>query len=91
MSHIDTLQVYKEAIQAGYTETEASFYANTLDNSFMTKVNELKYDFASQKLITILGGIIISIGIALVTITWNISVDIEVLKSKITLMENNHE
>ena len=53
----------------------------------MTKVNELKEDFASQKLITILGGIIITIGVALITITWHISVDLEVLKSNINIKQ----
>lgn len=34
MAHIDTLQVYKEYIQAGYTESQATAAVKTLNASF---------------------------------------------------------
>lgn len=80
MSHINTLEVYKEYIGAGFSPEESTRMTRILENSFMTKVNELKNDFASQKFISILGTLILFVGISTVGLMWRLSVDMEVLK-----------
>ena len=81
MSHIDTLKVYEEYKLAGFSEETARHLTNVLENSFMTKINELKDDFASQKFNTILGGLIITLQIAVLGLLWNNNVDLQVLKT----------
>ena len=81
MSHIDTLKVYEEYKAAGFNEEAAKRLTNILENSFMTKVKELKNDFASQKFNSILGGLIITLQIAVIGLLWNNNVDLQVLKT----------
>lgn len=80
MSHIDTLKVYEEYRASGYNEQKAKDLTNILEHSFMTKVKELKTEFASNKLISILGSIIILVGIGIIGLLWTVTVDLEVLK-----------
>ena len=81
MSHIDTLKVYEEYMAAGFDDKTAKKLTNVLENSFMTKVKELREDFASQKLVSILGGLILTALVTLIGITWNISIDLQVFKT----------
>ncbi len=85
MSHLDTLKIYEEYKAAGLDDKTAKEYTNILENSFTTNLREwlkdAKADFASQKLITILGSLILLAMTAGVSLMWNISVDLQVLKT----------
>lgn len=81
MSHIDTLKVYEEYRAAGLDDKAAKEYTNILENSFMTKVKELKEDFTSHKFNTILGGLLLTAMLTLIGMVWNLSVDFQVFKT----------
>lgn len=49
MSHIDTLQVYKDALGAGYTEEQALYQAHILDKSFDSSNFATKEDLGTLK------------------------------------------
>lgn len=80
MSHIDTLKVYEEYKAAGFDANTAKQLTNILENSFMTKVRELKQDFVSQKLNTILAGLILTALLTSIGLMWNMSIDLQTLK-----------
>jgi hypothetical protein len=92
MSHIDTLKVYEEYRAAGFDEKTAKELTNVLESSF-TKIHkslfeelkqwlkEAKEDFASQKLISILGGLILLALTTSIGLLWNLTVDFQILKS----------
>lgn len=102
MSHIDTLKVYNQYLAMGKTPEEASKYTNILEESYRSirfdiyeYMKELKQDFASQKLIGILGSIIFAGMIAIAGTMWNISLnmgtlikDMERIETRLTNLEN---
>lgn len=74
MIHIDTLEVYKQALEAGNTEEQALFYVKSLNASFDTVVtepylrqelsnleNRLKIFFGYLVIGTIIGSLVIPI------------------------------
>ena len=87
MSHIDTLKVYHQYIIAGFSPEESEKMTDILENSFMTKVNEFRGEFASNKLITVLGTIIIMIGSFTLAKVWDLSHDMVEVKSRLTFLE----
>jgi len=87
MSHLDTLKVYKEYLATGLNETQAQEYTNILENSFMTKVDELRKEFTSNKLVAIMGTIIITIGGFTLSKVWDLSHDMIDVKSRLSSLE----
>lgn len=94
MSHIDTLQVYEEYRAAGMDDLQAKKMTAILEKSFMTKVNDLKHDFASNKVLSIWGSIIavlasILIGLGGFTLNqvWHLSHDMTEVKTRLTIIE----
>ena len=85
MAHIDTLKIYEEYRAAGLDEKTAKEFTNILENSFATSVKEwlkdAKEDFASQKMVSIIGALILLIMTAGVSLMWYISIDLQVLKT----------
>ncbi len=89
MSHIDTLKIYQELISGGMTADQAQIQVNAFEamsHSFFNEMKEwlkdAKADFASQKLISILGALILAAGMASIGLLWNMSIDIGVLKAE---------
>jgi hypothetical protein len=87
MSHINTLEVYREYKLAGFSDEQAEKMTSILENSFMTKVRELKSEFTSNKMITTLGIIIITIGSFTLAKVWDLSHDMVEVKSRLTFLE----
>jgi hypothetical protein len=88
MSHLNTLEIYRKMLRAGMSENDALLQTDILENSVMTKINELKDDFASSKIISIFGAIIIGIGGFILLQLWNMTHDIyDVKKEMITINE----
>jgi hypothetical protein len=91
MSHIDTLEVYERYRASGLDETTAREYTSILENSFMTKVNELKSEFVSSKMLSIVGALVGTILITLNSFTlskiWDLSHDMVEVKSRLTFLE----
>lgn len=79
MSHIDTLKVYEEYRATGLDEKSARQFTNILENSFMTKVKEFKEDFANQKMVSIMGGVIITMLLAMGGELWYVSKEVSIL------------
>ena len=79
MKYVNTLEIYKGALAAGHTEAQAINQANTLENSFKAVYEDFKDTFTSNKLVSILGGVII---IALTGIggeLWYLSKEVSIL------------
>ena len=85
MSHINTLKVYEEYRAAGFDEKTAKDLTSILENSFMSQVKdwlkEAKNDFASQKLLSTLGALILIAMSAGIGLLWYISIELQVLKT----------
>lgn len=81
MSHIDTLQVYEDYKATGLDDIRAKEYTRILENSFITKLNELKDDFASNRLVSVLGALILIVGSACIGQLWNLSMKFERMDS----------
>ncbi len=88
MSNLDTLKIYQEYIAAGFTEEKAVAMTNVLENSFITKVNELRREFTSNKMVAIMGTIIIAIGGFTLNKLWDLSHDMTEVKSRLTSLED---
>jgi hypothetical protein len=91
MSHINTLATYKDLVAKGMDSVQAEIHVQSLldseeriRHSVFEWVKELKEDFASQKLISILGGLILLVGAANIAMMWHITVDVEILKHNVT-------
>jgi hypothetical protein len=91
MSHIDTLKVYEEYRAAGFSDIKARTATQVLEQSFIAKVNELKEDFASNKLIAILGSIIIAIGGFTLNKVWDLSHDMVEVKTRLVHIEAKNQ
>jgi hypothetical protein len=79
MSHIDTLKVYEDYKATGLSDTVAKEYTKVLENSLMSKLNEFKGEFASNKMVSMLGALIL---IALTAISgelWYLSKEVSIL------------
>lgn len=95
MSHIDTLKVYNEYLAMGKTPQEASAYTHILEDSFMTKVNELKEDFMSNgKQLFVNTLILLALG-GIGSQLWGVSRELgkfeyklESIVNKLTIVEN---
>ena len=86
MSHIDTLKVYRQYKAAGFSDDVATSQTEILENSFMTKVKELKDDFASQKVASLMYWIlgvmlttIITLNVFTLNKVWDLSKEVNVL------------
>lgn len=96
MSHIDTLKVYEEYVASGIERNQAKAMTNSLLQmedrlhvSILNYLKELKSDFASQKLISILGAIIIAIGGFTLAELWSLSKDMEGVNIRISHLEKD--
>jgi hypothetical protein len=68
MNPIDTLEIYKDALASGLTEEQARFQvrqAKNLECSFLYRINELKDEFASNKVVSTFGTMILAVLVAL--------------------------
>lgn len=95
MAHIDTLKVYEEYRASGLDEKTAKEYTELLEkaHSSLYKTHsslyeeikkwfkEAKEDFASQKSNNIIGGIIVTLLIAVIGLLWNNNLDLQTLKT----------
>lgn len=95
MSHVNTLEVCDKYRAAGFDDATARALTNILENSFMTKVNELKEDFASNKVVNIWGSIVAFFGAILIGIggftlvkVWDLSHDMVDVKNRLTTLED---
>jgi hypothetical protein len=79
MKHINTLKVYKDALLAGFDERQAIHQAETFEKSFADIFQDLKEDFASQRLIYILGGIMLTVLVAIGGELWWLSKEVSIL------------
>ncbi len=88
MSHINTLEVYERYMASGLDDAQAREYTNILENSFMTKVNELKREFANNKVISIFGALILLVGASSIGMLWKLTIDMEIMKEWQIKIEN---
>lgn len=79
MKHVNTLEIYKEALASGYTENQALSLANTLESSFTAVYEDFRDTFASNKLVSILGGIILIVLSGIAGELWYLSKEVSVL------------
>lgn len=87
MSHIDTLKVYEEYKAAGFDDKTAKDLTNILESSHKSLIEDLKewlkeakQDFASQKMISVLGALILLAMTAGIGLLWSVSIDLQTLK-----------
>jgi hypothetical protein len=83
MAQLDTLQVYENLIEGGFSHEQAHAQVKSFDNSF----NRILKDFASNRLITIFGFIIVSIGSFTLYKVWDLSIDVTEVKIKMSSLE----
>lgn len=88
MAHLDTLKIYKEYLALGHNEISAQKETDILEHSFMTKVNELKSEFLSNKLAAFMGSLIIAIGGFTLAKMWDLSHDMTEVKTRLSSVEN---
>lgn len=84
MAHIDALKMYFDLRKSGFTDEQAEAQAKSADNAISQALSE----FASNKLITIFGTIIIAIGGFSLTQMWNLSHDMTEVKSRLASVEH---
>jgi hypothetical protein len=91
MSYINTLEAYDRLIKSGVNDIEAraqvfnliqcenAVECHAVDHKrvVLEWLKEAKADFASQKFISIIGGLIVIVGCAIVGQMWNLSVKFE--------------
>ncbi len=87
MSHLNTLEIYDAYIRAGVDPITARSMTDILENSFMTKVNDLVKDFASSRVISVFGSIIIIIGGFTLARVWDLSHEMTEVKYRLTIIE----
>lgn len=86
MKQIDTLKMYETLIAKGMSDKDAKIQIAAMDciaNDLLEWLKELKQDFASQKLVSILGGLILVVGVSTIGMMWKLSIDLEVLKAQV--------
>ena len=59
MKYINTLEVYEKLIASGASDAHARAQTTILENSFTAVYEDFKDTFASNKLVSIMGGIIL--------------------------------
>lgn len=62
MRRIDTLKAYEELLKVGILPEQARIQVDLIDHSFNEILKEFKGEFASNKMVAIMGSIIIAIG-----------------------------
>lgn len=94
MKHVNTLELYRELIASGLDEHQANLQLKAyeeISNSFYSELKEwlkeAKEEFASQKMLAILGGLILLVGTASIGMLWKLTVEAEVLKSSLVRIE----
>ena len=87
MKHVNTLEIYDELMAKGFSEVQARAQTEILENSFKAVYEDFKDTFASNKLITIIGTIIIAIGGFTLNKVWDLSHDIIEVKSRLGYLE----
>lgn len=73
MSHIDTLQVYEDLIASGIPEKQAKAQIKSMDTFY----SNIKDEFVSNKLISILGTLLLIVASATIGQLWNLSMKFE--------------
>ncbi len=87
MKHFDTLKAYDELIDSGMDAKTAKIQVAQMGNFYIDLFKDIGSEFASQKLITVLGAIIISIVSFLAVEVWNLSIDMKDVTRRLTSIE----
>jgi len=90
MSQFNTLKVYKELMNNGMTSEQATAHVAGLEEAAkgLTQwLREAKKDFASNKLVSIFGTVIIAIGSFTLVKMWDLSHDMIEVKTRLTVLE----
>lgn len=87
MKHFNTLEIYKGALAAGFNEEQALLQANTFEKSFRAIYEDFKDTFASNKLVSILGGLILLALSGIGGELWVLSKDVAIINYKIGHLE----
>jgi len=82
MLHFNNLEAYDNLIAGGSTPDEARAIIKTMDSI----LGQIIAHFASNKLISILGVVIIGIGSFLLAGLWHLSIDIKSINERFVIM-----
>ncbi len=89
---MNTLKIYKDSLKAGFSEEQSLCMANTSENllyNLKEEFNNLKGEFASNKLTAFFGTLIIAIGGFTLNKVIDIDKRVSVLESKIEMKYGN--
>jgi hypothetical protein len=90
--NIDTHKIYTDLIANGLTNEQALAHLKSYENignSLLNWLREAREEFASQKLISILGTLILLVGAASIGLMWNLSVDMKILQNDMRILQND--
>lgn len=79
MKHVNTLEIYDELMAKGFSEIQARAQAEILENSFKAIYEDFKDMFASNKLVSIMGGIILIALTGIASELWWLSKEVSIL------------
>jgi len=95
MSHIDTLKIYDQLMAANIPSEQARAQVLAMEQihvsineAALQWLKEAKNDFASNKLVSILGGLILLVGAGIVGQLWHISVKVERIDAELQQVQN---
>jgi hypothetical protein len=84
MSHIDTLKAYFDLKKSGLSDEQAQAQIKVFDNW----LNQVLRDFVSNKTLTIIGSIIITVGGFTLAKVWDLSHDMTEMKSQLITIKD---
>ncbi len=85
---MNTLKYYQELISKGISEEQAEILSYAMEAQESNIINRFKDEFASNKMVTLLGTIIITIGGFTLAKVWDLSHDMVEVKSRLCVIEN---
>ena len=85
---MDTLKYYEELVSNGVPEAQAKIHTYAMEGQEKTVINQFKGEFASNKLVALIGTIIISIGGFTLAKIWDLSHDMVILSHDMVDVKN---
>ncbi len=90
MKQIDTLRMYETLVSNGMTDKEAKTQIAAMESigsDLMEWLKEARSDFASQKMVSILGGLILLALTAIGGQLWSLTTRFEIMEVKFSHMD----
>lgn len=84
MKHFDSLKAYDNLIEKGMESDKARAIIGNMDSWLKDIANE----FVTQKYLTVLTGVLITIGISMSALLFSMKVDIKDMDRRLTSIEN---